>query len=399
MKDLELFVDEIEGRLTAVIVRNGVVDDLYIDSIAPEAAPWAALYLGKVTKIDTKLDAAIVDLGNGISGLLPAKHVHHPGADKSEERTSISSLLNAGQMVVVQVKAEGKSGTANENAKLPRVTMKLYLQGLFLTYSPSSSQVTISRKVEKEETLALTARLKGEGGWIVRHHIDRAAPPDVEFESQYLQDKWAKVLAARKALGDKPGLLQAGPDAVCRALIDYGAINFEHIYAGNKKILDTITVWCAGHFPALATSKRLRLFKPEKTGQRLFDIYDIFGALEDLKENSVYLDDGSSFIIEPTSALTLVDVNQGSAESISAANQSAARTIARQCRLRGLNGAIVVDFINMEQKVERAQLLETVTKVFERDFAHTQVHGFTRLGLIELTRRRRTASLAEKLAK
>jgi len=398
VKDLELFVDEIEGRLAAVIVRNGVVDDLYIDSVAHEPAPWGTLYLAKVTKIDTKLDAAIVDLGNGVSGLLPAKHVHHPGADKSEERTSISSLLSGGQMVVVQVKSEGKS-TGTENAILARVTMKLYLQGLFLTYSPSSSQVTISRKVEKEETLAMTARLKGQGGWIVRHHIDRAAPPDVEFESQYLQDTWAKVLAAKEALGGKPGLLKEGPDAVCRALIDYGAINFEHIYAGNKKILDTITNWCAGHFPALATSKRLRLFKSEKPGQRLFDIYDIFGAFEDLKENSVYLDDGSSFIIEPTSALTLVDVNQGSADSIPAANQSAARNIARQCRLRGLNGAIVVDFINMEQKVERAQLLETVTKAFELDFAHTQVHGFTRLGLIELTRRRRTASLAEKLAK
>ena len=395
---LELFADEIDGRLFAAVVRNGVVDDLYVDAVSTPT-PWASLYLGKVIKIDTKLDAAFVDLGNGLTGLLPAKHVSHPGADSSEARTGISSLLSGGQMIVVQVKSEGKRFTEHENQKLPRLTMKLYVPGLFLTYSPNSNQVTISRKVASEEILALTSSLKGEGGWIVRHHVDNASAPDIEFEAKYLQKFWRQILAFRDALGDKPGLLKAGPDAVVRALTDYGAVNFEHIYAGNKQILTRITEWCAGHLPALATSKRLRLFKPEKIGQRLFDIYDVYGVLESLKESRVHLDAGATLVIEPTSAVTLVDVNQGSAESIVAANQSAAHEMARQCRLRDLSGAILIDFINMEQKNERARLLDTLAELFALDFASAQVHGFTRLGIIELTRHRRTASLAEKLAK
>jgi len=399
MSDLELLADEVDGCLHAAVVRKGVLDDLYVDPAQEMPGRWGAIYLGKIIKVDTKLDAAFVDLGNGLTGFLPAKHVRHPGADSSESRTGISSLLKGGQMVIVQVKSEGKRHTENENQKLPRLTMRLYLPGLLDTYSPSSSQVTISRRVENEKILALTAKLKGKGGWIVRHHIEKATESEIENEARSLQEQWQKIEVAQQGLGAKPGLLRAGPDAVIRALTDYGVANFEHIYAGNKHVLGLVQAWCAEHLPALAESKRLRLFKPEKPGQKLFDIHDVFSALEQLKDERVHLDNGATIIIELTSALTLVDINQGASGSIIAANLSAAREMARQCRLRSLSGAILADFINMEQKEERARLLETLAEVFTNDMANAQVHGFTRLGIIELTRKRRTTSLAEKLGK
>ena len=412
MSGLELLADEVDGCLYASVVNKGMLTDLYIDAaLTPDAArpelksgafapvSWGSIYLGKVIKIDTKLDAALMDLGNGLTGFLPAKHVHHPGADESESRSGISALLTGGQMVIVQVKSEGKRHTEHENQKLPRLTMKLYVPGLFLTYSPTSSQVTISRRIENENILAMTAKLKGKGGWIVREHIEEASESEIEYESRHLYDTWQNILALRNTLGDKPGLLKAGPDALTRALTDYGAPNFEHIYVGNKQVLARMTDWCMEHLPALAGSKRLRLFKPEKTGQRLFDIHDIYGEIECLKEGRVYLDSGATIIVESTSALTFIDVNQGGADSIAAVNQSAAHAIARQCRLRNLSGAILIDFINMDQKEERFRLLDTLAEIFAPDLANAQVHGFTRLGIVELTRKRRTASFAEKLKK
>ncbi len=398
MGSLELLADEIDGRLCAAIVRDGVLDDFYADA-QQTPVRWGAFYLGKVIKVDTKLEAALIDLGNGQQGFLPSKHVRRPGADESEARSGVAELLSGGQMVLVQVKSEGKPFTESENQKLPRLTMKLNVPGLFLNYSTTSSQVTISRKVESEQILAMTAKLKGKGGWIVRHHVEKATPEEIERESLRLQEDWQKILSAKDALGDKPGLLKEGPSALIRAVTDYGVANFEHIYVGNKQLLKEMTDWCAEHLPAFATSKRLRLFKPEKGTQKLFDIHDVYGALEALKEKRVFLDSGATIIIESTSAVTLIDVNQGRAGSIPASNQSAAREIARQCRLRNLSGAILVDFINMEQREERARLLETLTQVFTNDMGNAQVHGFTRLGIIELTRKRRTASLAEKLAK
>lgn len=395
---LELLADEVDGRLHAVIVRDGVVADLYADAAAPDVT-WGSIYFGKVVKVDTKLDSALVDIGNGRQGFLPGKHVHYKGADESETRSGVSELLKAGDMVMVQVKSEGRDGTGGENLKLPRLTMRLYVPGLFLTYSPMSSQVTISRHIESESLIAATAKLKGKGGWIVRHHIDKAAEPDIEAEAKQLRDLWQKVLDAREALGGKPGLLQAGPNALVRALSDYGAVNFEHIYAGSKNILDQAIAWSRLHLPVLADSKRLRLFKPEKQGQRLFDIDDIYGVLESLREKTVHLEAGGTLVIEPTAAFTAVDVNQGSAPSIAAANLFAARELARQCRLRNLTGAILVDFINMDYKEERHRLLETLTEAFADDLGGAQVHGLTRLGILELTRKRRTASYAEKLSK
>jgi ribonuclease G len=398
MSNLELLADEIDGRLHAAILRKGVLDDLYADAAATPAR-WGAIYLGKVSKVDTKLDAALVDLGGGITGFLPAKHVHHPGADKSESRTGISSRLAAGQVVMVQVKSEGRKASGKENEKLPRLTMKLYLHGLSLTYSPTSSQVTISRRVQNDKILALTAKLKGKGGWIVRHHIETAPAEEIGTEARRLEEAWEKIEAACAARGGKPGLLHEGPDALTRALTDYGIARMEHIYIGNKKLLDQAIAWCAAHAPSLAESKRLRLFKPETPGQSLFDIRDVHSALDALKDARVPLASGGSLIIERTSALTLIDVNQGSAGSIGEANLSAVPEVARQCRLRNLSGGILVDFINVTQKEERAKLQAALEESFVLDMAGTQVHGFTRLGIAELTRKRRTATLAEKLEK
>ena len=155
--------------------------------------------------------------------------------------------------------------------------------------------------------------------------------------------------------------------------------------------------WCEQHDPTLATSKKLRLFKPEKLGQKLFEINDLFSEIAMLEEPVVYLGGGGSIIIEPTHAVIMIDVNQGSGASASAVNQEAATEVARQMRLRNLSGAILVDFIGMHLKAERIKLVETMEKLLAWDTANAEVHGFTRLGIIELTRKRRTATYAEKI--
>jgi ribonuclease E/ribonuclease G len=396
MDAVELLVDDIDGRLHAAVTKKGILTDLYVDSLDATAS-WASIYMGKVIKIDTKLDAALIDLGNGLTGFLPAKHIHYRGADASEMRTGITELLKGGQMLLVQVKSEAKKTTEHEQQKMPRLTMKIYLSGLFLNYSPYSSQVTISRKIANEETHALTTKLTGKGGWLVQPHAEQASEADLNHEAEYLQSAWKKLHDEKDALDDTPRLLRAGPNALLRALVDYGATNFEHIHTGNKKILDMTTSWCEKHIPALAKSKRLRLFKAEKTAQTLFETHDLYAELEALKESQVTLQGGGSLVIEISTALTMIDVNQGSGASIAAVNQAAALELARQVRLRNLSGVILADFINLEHKAERLLLLEIIIQSFANDYADAQVHGFTRLGIVEITRKRRDGSLSEKM--
>jgi ribonuclease E/ribonuclease G len=330
-------------------------------------------------------------MGEGLTGYLPAKYAVGEGG--------IAERLRGGQTVLVQVRSEAKRSTLHESHKIPRLTMNLHVPGLFLTHIPTADPETVSSKIDDGKIPAVVSGLKGKGGWVVQRAAENADERDIEHEAKYLQEIGQKILGAKETMQDKPGRVKAGPNAMFRALTDYGASSFEHIYVGNKQLLDLMTNWCARHLPALAASKRLRLFKPEKYGQKLFDIYDVFSEIAALQEDQVCLNSGGTIIIEPTSAMTVIDVNQGSADSITIANQSAAKEIARQCRLRNLSGAILIDFINMDQKSERARLQETMQEVFANDTANAQVHGFTRLGIIELTRKRRTASLAEKLKK
>ena len=387
---VELLADEIDGRLHVAVVKKGVVDNLYVDA-KNGAGAWGSLYLGKVSKIDRKLDAAFVDLGGGLVGFLPAKHVHLPGANRSEARTGIADLLKPGQIIMVQVKTEARQDSAHEHHKLPRLTTKIYLFGQYLIYSPMLGKVVISEGIENEDLYKMAAKLKGKGGWIIRPAAETATEEALQFESQSLLSDWQDVQNLREA-----GLLRPGPDAVTRALNDYGAA-LGHIHAGNKKILDRIIAWSEKHAPALAASKRLRLFKPVSKSEKLFDMHDVYSTLDVLGDAHVPLKSGGSLIIERTQAFTVIDVNQGSAAGTAAVNAEAVLEAARQTRLRSLSGAILIDFISMPQKSERTRLIQSLEAAFARDFAGAQVHGLTRLGIAEVTRKRRGASLAEKL--
>ncbi|MBI1215359.1 MAG: S1 RNA-binding domain-containing protein [Alphaproteobacteria bacterium] len=396
MSGYELFADDIDGRMHAAVVRKGVVTDLYVDPIDMTGA-WAALYLGKVIKLDKKLDAAIVDLGNGLSGFLPAKHVRFPGEGPAETRTGIADLLKPGQMVTVQIKSEAKNESLHEQHKLPRLTTKIYVMGQHLLYSPVLNSVTISRSIQNEKIIGMTARLKGKGGWLVQSTAEKADAATLEAESRQLMHEWQIIHDAREASEDKPRLLKGAPSALYRALGDYGSNRFDHIHIGNRRIFERMEKWCKRLQPDLATSKRLRLFKPEKPEQRLFEIDDIYSTLQALDNDIVHLPCGGSIIIEPTHAMVIIDVNQGGAASQMIANMEAAAESARQIRLRNLSGAILIDFINMQLKSDRYQLYNAVEKAFARDHANAAIYGFTRLGIMEITRKRRSSPLAERL--
>ncbi len=396
MSGFELFVDEVNGRLHAAIVKKTGLYDLYTDPLNRVAA-WGAIHCGRITKIDKKLDAAIVDLGNGQSGILPAKHVHLPGGDASESRSGIADLVKNGQMLMVQVKAEAKRTSEHEHQKLPRLTTQIYVMGHHLVYCPHANPVTMSRNIERKDVLGMTAKLKAPGGWILKHHAGEEDLDVLKAEAAKLLAEWQVLLGVKSESGNSPATLKGGPNALYRALYDYGSNSFDHIHIGNKKLFSMMTEWCAKYSPPLATSKRLRLFKPEKPQQRLFDIHDIFGALEELEETRVDLPCGGSLLFDATHALVVVDVNQGSATDPIIANNEAAAETARQIRLRNLSGAILVDFISLPERTTRARLSDLVDDLINSDYSGAQAHGFTRLGIMEITRKRRTGWYSEKL--
>lgn len=391
MSQLDLMIDSIDGRLHAAIVDRTGLYDLHVDPVTMNGE-WASIYLGKVTKIDKKLNAAIVDLGQGLYGFLAAKHTLSSDNRPATAATSISDHLSPGQSILVQIKSEGKAKSASENAKMPRLTMKLHMMGHCLQHTPLSP--AIQNEPRHPE---LAAWLKPQGGWVLRAPVEKTDSEKTKQEAAKLLADWASVkdIAAQMTA---PGLIKRGPNAIERTIADYGLNAFGHIHAASKSTLKLVIEWCEKFDPTFATSKRLRLFRPEKPLQKLFDIHDIYATLEELTDSVTLLPSGGSIVIEPTTALTVVDVNLGNCDNIITCNLEAVRELARQIRIRNLSGALLVDFINMNVKSDRAQLLNAIESALFVDPVMNACHGFTRLGIIEITRKRRDANYAEKQA-
>ncbi|HEY0834029.1 MAG TPA: ribonuclease E/G, partial [Azospirillum sp.] len=218
MSRIDILADR-SGPLTrAAVLTDGRLSDLYIDH-AGRPSLLGAVFLGRVERIATGLNAAFVDLGvdpgGGTSGLLGASDAR--GAKGRVER--IGTLLRTGQPVLVQVKADAVA------AKGPTLTMDVTLPGRFLVHAPLARGVAVSKRLgtgpaRAELIRRLDSVLVGEG-WIARAGAATATPDQLTAEADSLRLAWRAVADA--AQGPAPALLRAGPDAPMRALIEHGA--------------------------------------------------------------------------------------------------------------------------------------------------------------------------------
>ncbi len=391
---LELFADDIDGYLYVAIIKDQKLIDLYVTP--PDViGSWASIHVGKVIKIDTKLDAAFIDIGNRLTGFLPAKHALPRKAGVATPRKDVSRMLNPGQMFLVQIKAEGQNTSLYENNKIPTLTANLHVPGGFLVYSPHSDDINYSSSIDERHIEQLETNINLHGGWKVYPSAGKLSKDDINTEAKYLKKHWGTIQDKAHKLQDKTGVIEVGPIALFQALLDYGVASFDHIYAGNEIILKLMLNWSSKHFPSLAKSKRLRRFNPQDPSHKLFDIYDIYSEIDALQSKVVDLPSGANIIIENTSALTTIDVNQGSCPTRHKANLATAAEVARQIKIRNLSGIILIDFAGSPSKPKRHEIIDMLEKHLATDIGNTQVHGFTRLGMVELTRKRRTATVDE----
>lgn len=409
MSRLELLVDR-DGPLTrAAVLTDGRLTDLHIDH-AGRPSLLGAIVLGRVERIATGLNGAFVDLGNGLSGLLPAADVrrailddvspqprpNRPGA----KLAPIGALLRTGQPVLVQVKADATG------AKGPSLTMDITLPGRFLVHAPLGRDIAVSKRLGSGPERAALARrieqLATGAGWIVRAGAAQVSDELLAAESEALHLQWRAIRDDARA-GSAPRLLHPGPDAPTRALIEQGAATPAAILVddpppagglkvGDGPLLSALRDWCGQHAPDL-----LPRLDGQTDAQRLFDLRDLDSAIAGLLDVRVPLPPGGSLVIERTEALTVVDVNAGERGNPLDVNLDAAAEIARQLRLRNVGGIVVVDFVNMRSRGDAERVLAALSQAVESDPVQTQVYGMSKLGLVELTRARRGTPLAALL--
>jgi ribonuclease E len=311
---------------------------------------------------------------------------------------SITELLAPQQKVLVQIM---KEPTGNKG---PRLTGNVTLPGRYLVLMPYGKGVNLSRRIQNEHERnrlrALAILLKPAGmGLLIRTEADGVSEEAIIEDLEFLQRQWESI--QQEALSKRPpALLNRDDDFIQRVLRDVYSNDFNRIvtdsHTGLKRVKQHLMTWNGGRIPPGVLIDHHRDRVP------LLEFFRVNAAVREALQPRVDLPSGGYIIIEPTEALTVIDVNSGSftrsataRETVLWTNCEAAAEIARQLRLRNIAGVIIVDFIDMDSRRDQLQVLETFNKALSSDKARPQISQLSELGLVELTRKRQGQNLYE----
>ncbi|PZQ44605.1 MAG: ribonuclease E [Micavibrio aeruginosavorus] len=399
-------VEELDGGLWVAATKGGRLQGLEVDP-GGEEVRWGAIYRAKVMRIDKSMDAAFVSLDGTNEGLLHNADVRLRNANGTLIKggaVAVGKLLQPGQMVTVQAKSgylrhDDEFEFIRED-KTPKVSMDITLPGRFLIYAPflDGNQVSsrIRAKKLREQLMSMMQGFEPLKGLILRASSEDTQMDILLREAKILQSKWKELEPA--LTGDKPRLIMNGADAFQRTIGDQASGNIERIEVITMDRYKEIEEWCEIFGPDLVPKITPIELEDPQAELALFDYRGLLGDIEDLFQDYGLLVSGGSIIIQQTSALTAIDVNRGGDDRPAMeVNLEAAHEIARQVRLRNLGGIIMIDFLKLTKKEDQKAFLKALEPIFDTDPCTVQIHGLTSLGLLEITRKRRTPPLSERL--
>ena len=373
----------------AAVLTDERVDELIV---AQGRYQIGDVYLGTVENVLPGIDAAFVNIGESEkNGFI---HVTDLGPLRLKKGSAgITELLEPRQKVLVQVMKE-PTGT-----KGPRLTGNLALPGRYLVLQPHGQGVNISRRIsaeaERNRLRALGVLIKPPGaGLLIRTEADGIAEDQLIDDLESLLRQWEAIQQAAET-ATPPVLLNRDEDFINRILRDHTGPDLARVVVDEPAAVARV----AGFLGAEADKV---LVEAHSEPSELLEHFKVNAAIRDALKPRVDLPSGGYVIIEPTEALTVIDVNSGSftrsanaRETVLWTNCEAAIEIARQLKLRNIGGVIIVDFIDMDSRRDQLQLLEHFTTAVRDDAARPQIAQLTELGLVELTRKRQGQNIYE----
>ena len=350
------------------------------------------IYLGRVQNVLPGMEAAFVDIATPKNAVLYRGDVQYDPEDIEEKgkNARIEDILKARQMIMCQV-------TKNPiGAKGARLTQEVSLPGRFVVLIPNSKTYGISKRLPDETRKRLRNildRVKPEQhGLIVRTAAEHATESDLEADMDILLKQWDEI-EREAAKVNKPTLLYREPELAVRVIREEFNPDYRGVVIDDRRLFEEVRDYVQAFNPELAD--RIEFYDAEAEGLSLFERHHVHEQVHKALDRKVWLPSGGSLIIEHTEALSVIDVNTGKnvgksnlEETVFHNNMEAAEEIAKQLRLRDIGGIIVIDFIDMEIKDNRAKVVAAFRDALARDKTRTQVFDITELGLVEMTRKR-----------
>lgn len=393
-----------QGLTTQVgVVEDGMLVEHFVTSETQQSMV-GNIYLGRVQNVLSSMEAAFVDIGTGRNAVLYAGEMNWHSPHLHSKNRRIDQALRAGDQILVQVI---KDPVGHKGARLSN---RVSFAGRYLVYFPDGTTAGISRKLPEPERKRLKEILAnvipGDGGAIIRTAAENVPEEQIGEDVARLHSLWEKVSKeenkARSRKGAKPITLYEEPNMLVKVVRDIFNEDFKELIVDGAKSWQVVRDYVARMAPDL--QDRLTKWNPNKhEGEDVFAAMHLDEQLTKALSRKVWLPSGGYLIIDPTEAMTVIDVNTGSfvgaggnlEETVTQNNLEAAEEIVRQMRLRDLGGMIVVDFIDMVLEENRDLVLRRLTEYLGRDRTRHKVSEVTSLGLVQMTRKRLGTGLLE----
>ena len=349
------------------------------------------IYIGIVRDIIKGMEAAFVDIGTNKNSFIHLKDIL-PKVDETktheEQKLEITDVIKPKQKILVQVKKDSNS------KKGARVSTHINLPSKYIVLMPNTDIITVSQKIEdKKEQQRLIKLVKNnlsEGNGAIIRTLAEGKEQEIIDDIKKIEKVWRNITQTSiDPEENKAKLLYKSKEILEKILMDLMDENISRIVVNNQAEKNRIE-------KILNENKEYKNIKVELKKQNdILEIYDLRKQLEKSNNRKVWLKCGGFITIDNTEALTAIDVNTGKftgtnndlQQTILRVNEEATIEIAKQLRLRDIGGIIIVDYIDMAKEQDKQNILALMKKELKNDRAKTQVEGFTKLDLMELTRK------------
>ena len=378
-----ILIDKENERTIVAVIQDGELAELYNEKNT-EKRLEGNIYLGKIKNIIPGMQSAFIDIGEEKNALVHIKDIIPKASNvtgnvyEDTSKYDIAKIVKPGDEILVQVKRD-----CNEQ-KGPRVTKDIKINGKLVILMPYSNFITISQKVQNEDEIKRLKEIDKkelpEGfGVIIRTAAEGKSKEEISSEIHLLLNFWNNLLKRANEIKNKnlaPVKIYDNDGIVGKIIADLAENNLENIYTNDKEVVE--------HFETM---------KDKIIVQK--DVLDKFEVKNKMNlERKIWLSCGGFITIDKTEALTAIDVNSGKftgnknlERTVLKVNREATKEIAKQIRLRDIGGIIIIDYIDMEEEKDKEEIRNYIIECFKQDRSKVQVLEFTKLGLLEITRK------------
>ena len=383
----ELLIQTNNETKQIAIVENGKLVEYYEDSNSM-ARREGNIYIGIVKDVIKGMQSAFVDIGTEKKGFIYLKDIL-PKIDETKEKQdkniNITDVVEPNQKLLIQVKKD-----SNEN-KGARISTHINLPSKYIVLMPNTDIITISQKIEDEKEQKRLIKLVKENlsktnGAIIRTSAQNKTQEIIEDIKQ-VEQKWNNIIQTNvNPKSNKPQLVYKSEDIIEKIILDLAEQGIEKVILNKKEEKDNIEKILKIHKEYGNTKIQIE--------KDIFKKYELEQQIEKIQNRKVWLNCGGFITIDKTEALTAIDVNTGKytgtkqlEETVFKVNKEATIEIAKQLKLRDIGGIIIIDYIDMNEETNKQKIEKLLKEELKKDRSKTQVEGFTKLDLMELTRK------------